>query len=59
MARIQVLELPADVVGEAVRTPFAIVIDQLAADEIVDTQSVADKLGAVGVILHAGTLDVA
>ncbi|MBF4603750.1 hypothetical protein [Curtobacterium sp. VKM Ac-2884] len=74
MARIQVLELPSDVVGEAVHTPFVIVVDQVEVEarvESVDEQLIheirepinADAIkaasGAVGVIVHTGTLDVA
>lgn len=32
MARIQILELPTQVLGEAVSTPFAIVIDQVCTE---------------------------
>lgn len=74
MARIQVLELPSQVVGEIVRTPFVIVVDQVevVADveaydgtairhtvEPVDADAIKAATGAEGVIVHTGTLDVA
>jgi hypothetical protein len=73
MARIQILELPSDVVGEAVHTPFAIVIDQVEASAVetyagevvrstsepIDHDAIKAATGAVGVIVHTGTLDVA
>ncbi|WP_413600837.1 hypothetical protein [Curtobacterium sp. Curtsp57] len=74
MARIQVLELPAIVEGESATTPFAIVIDQLevenevhsyagdivhATTEAVDADAIKAATGAVGVVMHTGTLDVA
>lgn len=74
MARIQIMELPALVVGEFIKTPFAIVIDQVESDsvEAIDgtvlrrlialTQTEADlmaqRVGAEGAILAACTLDV-
>ncbi|WP_394254721.1 hypothetical protein [Pseudoclavibacter helvolus] len=33
MARIQILELPADVVGEFVKTPFVLIVDRVETDE--------------------------
>lgn len=61
MARIKILELPSDVVGEFVRTPFAIVIDQ-APTTLELTQEAADqiaeRIGAAGAILVGGTLEV-
>ncbi len=75
MARIQILELPAQVVGEYVNTPFAVVIDQVETeehntyqDERVRTLSelmqdeadlIAKNVGAVGAVLTRCTLDVA
>lgn len=74
MARIQVLELPTEVVGDATHTPFAIVIDQVEVTAEVqaydgtalrhhvepsDDAAIKDATGAVGVIIHSGILDVA
>lgn len=79
MARIQILELPVNVVGEYSRTPFAVVIDQVDTESnlIEDTMGrpiqehkateltqdeadqIAQRIGAVGAILTACTLDVA
>lgn len=73
MARIQILQLPSIVDGENVTTPFAIVIDQVDATtvetyagdvvrstpELVDHDAIKAATGAVGVIAHTGTLDVA
>ncbi|WP_424446452.1 hypothetical protein [Microbacterium sp. CH-015] len=75
MARIQILELPTLVVGDAMSTPFALVIDQVEAGDIVSVQDdvirtaadltqdaandFAARVGAVGAILTRYTLDVA
>jgi hypothetical protein len=74
MARIQVLELPTKVVGEYAETPFVIVVDQVEVTaeveahdgtvlrhtvEPVDAAAIKDATGAVGVLVHTGTLDVA
>jgi hypothetical protein len=79
MARIQILELPTEVVGDYVRTPFALVIDQVdveteevrgAAGPAIrervvaeltqhEANQIAERLGAVGAILVANTLNVA
>ncbi|MEQ6899011.1 hypothetical protein [Microbacterium sp. KR10-403] len=74
MARIQVLELPVVGVGEAWRTPFALVIDQAesAAVETIDgtqvRQVITEDFGVPGikeasgaefVIVTPHTLDVA
>ncbi|TFD58047.1 hypothetical protein E3T43_07310 [Cryobacterium sp. Hh7] len=74
MARIQILELPSEVVGEYVRTPFAIVIDQVETEQIptsihgvssteysisrADSEGIKAATGAGGVILSTTTLDV-
>lgn len=71
MARIQILELPTEVAGEYVRTPFVIIIDQVEVKakvesldaqllrETIDTDAIKAATGAEGVIVHTGTLDVA
>lgn len=75
MARIQILELPMEHVGDYSRTPFAVIIDQVESDEIQNFQSetvmgrsevtqslaknIADEVGAVGAIVSTGTIDVA
>jgi hypothetical protein len=75
MARIQILELPSEVVGEVVKTPFALVIDQVETEEIStfaedvirntseltqdEADTIARNIGAVGTILTRCTLDVA
>lgn len=74
MARIRVLELPMQHVGDVSQTPFAIVIDQVeveeargfgdqavpAAAELTqhEADQIAARIGAVGVILTACTLEV-
>jgi len=74
MARIQVLELPAIVEGESVTTPFVVVVDRVEVvaevqafegtalrhtQEPIDAVAIKAATGAVGVIVHTGTLDVA
>lgn len=74
MARIQVLELPSKVDGENVETPFVIVVDQVEVvaevqsyggdtlrhtQEPIDADAIKRATGALGVIVHTGTLDVA
>lgn len=74
MARIQILELPTIVEGESVATPFVVVVDQVEVTaeieaydgtaiahtvEPVDADAIKAATGAVGVIVHTGTLDVA
>jgi hypothetical protein len=74
MARIRILELPMEHVGEVSKTPFAIVIDQVDTEEVTSfdqhvvlktselTQDEADTMarnvGAVGAILTACTLEI-
>ncbi len=74
MARIQILELPTIVAGDLVKTPFALVIDQVETedtasfqDDVVRTSAeitqaeaseLASRVGAVGAILVRCTLDV-
>ncbi len=74
MARIQILELPTIVAGDLVKTPFALVIDQVETedtasfqDNVVRTSAeitqaeaseLASRVGAVGAILVRCTLDV-
>jgi hypothetical protein len=73
MARIQVLELPSKVDGENVETPFVIVVDQVEVEnevrslderlvrefrEPILVDDINAATGAVGVIVHTGTLDV-
>jgi hypothetical protein len=45
MARIRILELPLQVVGEMSRTPFALIVDQVATDH--DTSDTFDEHVAV------------
>jgi hypothetical protein len=74
MARIQILELPAIVEGENATTPFVLVIDQVEVEnevrsyddrmvrefrEPILVDDIKAATGAVGVIVHTGTLDVA
>ena len=75
MARIQILELPSEQVGEVYRVPFALVIDQVETEDRqtstgvkfrtmteltqAEADTIARKVGAVGAILTACTLDVA
>ncbi len=74
MARIQILELPTIVAGNLVKTPFALVIDQVETedtasfqDDVVRTSAeitqaevseLASRVGAVGAILVRCTLDI-
>ena len=74
MARIQILELPTIVAGDLVKTPFALVIDQVETedtasvqDDVVRTSAeitqaeaseLASRVGAVGAILVRCTLDI-
>jgi len=75
MARIQILELPSQVVGEIVRTPFALVIDQVDTETINthsganvrtlteltqdEANAMAKSVGAEAALLAACTLDIA
>ncbi|MFC5930918.1 hypothetical protein D6T64_12050 [Cryobacterium melibiosiphilum] len=75
MARIKILELPMLHVGDASKTPFSIIIDEVEQEDITGyannvvrrtselTQEEADKIardmGAVSAILAACTLDIA
>ena len=75
MARIQILELPTQVVGEHIRTPFSIIIDQVQHEVMGPfngatvrhsaelTQDEADRIargmGAVSAVLLACTMDLA
>lgn len=74
MARIQILELPTIVAGDLVKTPFALVIDQVETedtasfqDDVVRTSAeitqaeaseLASRVGAVGAIVVRCTLDI-
>lgn len=74
MARISILDLPTQVLGDAVSTPFVLVIDQVESESIeafngdtvakmqeitpVEAAHWAAQAGAVGVILASGTLDI-
>lgn len=74
MARIQILELPTIFEGDSETTPFVLVIDQVETDgevraysgdivtaqrEEINATVMKEATGAVGVIVHTGTLDVA
>lgn len=75
MARIQILELPSQVVGEIVRAPFALVIDQVDTETINthsganvrtlteltqdEANAMAKSVGAEAAILATFTLDIA
>lgn len=59
MARIKVLELPSQVVGEFVKVPFALIIDQ--ADDHFEHPSITaftDAVGAAAVLVTPDTLDI-
>ena len=63
MARIQVLELPSDVIGDAVQGNFAIIVDGATDEDMTrfDTMTWADlrtQMQARAVIVTGGTLDV-
>lgn len=58
MARIQILELPTDVVGEYAKTPFAIVIDQAKGIDEALAGNFAESIGAVGAVVSEGVLEV-
>lgn len=60
MARIQILPLPTMKAGDYERTPFVIILDQIADDEVwreVDLEVIRHETGAASVIAHTGTLD--
>ncbi|MEU1219210.1 hypothetical protein [Streptomyces microflavus] len=59
MARIRVLELPAEHRGDDMTTPFVLVVDQ-AADLVnqVDTTALAEKVGARAVLCFADPIDL-
>ncbi|WP_199552792.1 hypothetical protein [Streptomyces sp. N35] len=62
MARIQILELPAEHHGDDFTTPFILVIDEYeygTGKPIDDLPGLKDATGARGVIVTAGRLDVA
>jgi hypothetical protein len=62
MARIQILELPAEHHGENMITPFAVVIDQVPDDGLIDPgadySNVAKELGARVVMIFNDTIDI-
>jgi len=61
MARIQILELPTVVLGEAVKTPFVVVIDEMDPAQVTDQrvrQDITEQTGAEGTIFSAVRLDV-
>jgi nucleoside-triphosphatase THEP1 len=61
MARIQILELPTVVVGEDVKTPFVVVIDEIGPAQVTDQrvrQDITEQTGAEGTIFSAVRLDV-
>lgn len=60
MVRIQILPLPTVKAGDVERTPFAVILDQIADDEVwreVDIDVLRHETGAATVIAHTGTLD--
>lgn len=68
MARIQILPLPVERVGDGTTTPFVIVIDQAQAEDLTHLLDVSDHdrlaalkagVGAHYVLLTMATLDVA
>lgn len=59
MARIQILELPTEVVGEFVRTPFALVVDQMDARDVVhEVDEFRKMIGAAGALVTSDTIEV-
>lgn len=74
MARLRILELPLQVLGEYTTTPFAVIIDQvetrydtanddpeppLVAELTQDgADHIAHQLGAVAAVVLAGTIDL-
>lgn len=74
MARIKILELPTQVLGDVVTTPFALIIDQVDTWNInaldgtpvrvhseltqAEADVIAAQVGAVGAILTTCTLDI-
>jgi hypothetical protein len=64
MARIQVLELPAQVVGDFVKTPFVLVIDQVSEDSPLHTwpegagNLLREQIAAQAVLIVSDTLDL-
>lgn len=59
MARIKILELPSQVVGELVRTPFALIIDQAGGDfEHPAVTAFKEASGASAILITPDTLDI-
>lgn len=63
MARIQILELPAKVVGDVVETPFTFVIDQASRNDLIyleqaDLSGFLADTGASSVLVTEGTFDI-
>ena len=63
MARIQVLELPHDVLGDAVRGNFALIIDGATGEDMerfgtMDWAELRTQTEAKAVIVTGGTLNV-
>lgn len=62
MARIQVLPLPIEKIGDAERTPFILIIDEADDPEPYTNDTMTHlrlQTGAAAIWLHAGTFDVA
>lgn len=60
MARIQILPLPAEKVGDFEHFPFILILDQLGEDEAWEQQYSEDlkqQTGALTVLAYAGTID--
>lgn len=59
MARIRVLELPAEHRGDDMITPFVLVVDQAEGIiDWVDTAALAEKVGARAVLCFADPIDL-
>jgi hypothetical protein len=60
MARIQILELPTEVAGEDVTTPFAVIIDQTSGEKVDPEAWTAfgQKVGARAVAVFSETVEV-
>lgn len=61
MTRLQILELPTNIVGDYATTPFVLVIDdtgQLDQDEAEAMQNAKDIVGAAGVLVFPEPVEI-
>jgi len=56
--RIQILSLPPVVVGDLVRTPFAVVVDECDVSDLASLGMAMQGIGAEGVLVFARRVQV-